>query len=262
VAYETVRLEHEGEVAVLTLNRPDRLNALTLEMLAEMEQALREVEEGPARVLVLTGAGRGFCAGADVSALARGSGTQAPDLMERARRPLGALALRLLAFPKPVLASINGVTAGAGLSLALLCDLRIASESARFTAVFVRRGLTPDYGCTWTLPRVVGLSNAFLLMYTGRVIGAQEALAMGLVSQVVPDDRLREETLGLAGEIARQAPIPQTFIRRLTWQGLTATLEQQLWQETYAQSVCRRTEDHREGVQAFLEKREPVFRGR
>ena len=265
MSYSTLILEFDGPVAVLTLNRPGRLNAINQETREEFVVALEEVREQQARALVVTGAGRGFCSGADVETLP-GAGSSdnysKSDVTDRFRPTEVPWILRLKDFETPTIAAVNGVAAGAGFSLAMACDTRIAAESARFTASFVKRGLVPDGGCTWLLPRIAGVANAFELMYTGKIIAAEEAARMGIVSRVVPDDQVVAEATSLASEIAKGPPVALEFIKRITYTGLSATLEQACQYEVYSNGICHDTEDHREGVRAFLEKRDPVSRDR
>ncbi|MCS7207154.1 MAG: enoyl-CoA hydratase-related protein [Dehalococcoidia bacterium] len=265
--YSTLEIEMGAGWAMVALNRPERLNAITPEMQTELEQALMELRAQEVRALIVTGRGRGFCSGADVSGLAGARGEGASALAGgpagRLRRPLGWPTGLLFRFGRPTIAAVNGVAAGAGLSLALACDIRLAAESARFSAIFVRRGLMPDYGCTWLLPRLIGPSRAYDMMYTGRMVSAQEAERWGLVSKVVPDDRLLEEAKALASELAKGPPLALEAIKAAVQRSLeTPRLEEHLLVEAYGQSVLMQTEDHQEGVRAFLEKREAQFKGR
>lgn len=261
---EGLKLEKLGSIAVLTLNRPEKLNAITVEMGAVgLPKLLREIEEDDdIRVLIITGAGRGFCAGADVSTLA--TITQLASKFKRQERlqAIGAFALQLYDLGKPVISAINGVAAGAGVSIALLSDIRIASENARFGMVFVHRGLIPDCGATFLMPRLLGTGKSFQLMYTGDLIDAREAERIGLVDKVVPHDALMAETMALAERLAKAPPLTLAQIRRAVHSGLLNNLEQQLFFETYAQHFLFGTEDFSEGVSSFLEKREPQFKGR
>lgn len=262
--FEGLELEKSEGIGVLTLNRPAKLNAITVEMGAVgLSKLLREIQEDDdIRVLVITGAGRGFCAGADVSTLA--SLTQLASKLKRQEKlqAVGAFALQLYDLDKPVIAAINGVAAGAGVSIALLSDIRIASENARFGMVFVDRGLIPDCGATFLMPRMLGTGKSFELMYTGDIIDAKEAERIGLVDKVVPHDRLMDETMSLAKRLAKAPPLTLAQIRRAVHSGLLNNLEQQLYFESYAQNFLFGTEDFREGVSSFLEKREPQFKGR
>lgn len=267
MGYSTLQIETGDGWALVALNRPERLNAITPEMQAELEQALADLRSQEVRALILTGRGRGFCSGADVSGMAAARGEAVSSLAGgpayRLRRPLGWPTGVVYRFGRPTIAAINGVAAGAGLSLALACDIRIAAESARFSAIFVRRGLMPDYGCTWLLPRIIGPSRAYEMMYTGRMVSSQEAERWGLVSKVVPNDRLLEEAKALATELAQGPPLSHEAIKQAVQKGLeTPRLEDHLFFEAYGQGIMSQTEDHQEGVRAFLEKREPQFKGR
>ena len=197
MTYTDIRVEKKDSIALLTLNRPDKLNALTWYSWWEIGQAVRQLgEDDEVRVLVVTGSGRGFCSGTDLAAVVAGEGEPPPAASRKERlrsRYLGAAAV--LACPKPSIAAVNGVAAGAGLSICLACDIRIASQEARFSAIWSRRALVPDMGCSYLLPRIVGISRALELMYTGRMMEAQEALAIGLVSQVVAATELMPTAL-------------------------------------------------------------------
>ncbi len=261
--HEELRLEKAEGVAVMTLNRPKRLNALTMKMMREFDKLFRELQEDDdVRVLIITGAGEGFCAGADVDSLT--SITQLGSDLPRQERlqAIGAFALLLYNLEKPVIAAVNGVAAGAGVSIALLSDIRIASEKARFTMAFVRRGLIPDCGATFLMPRLLGAAKSFELMYTGDIIDAREAERVGLVNKVVPHDRLMDEATVLAKRLAKGPPLALAQIKRAVHSGLMNDLEQQLYFESYAQNFCAGTEDLKEGVSSFVEKREPQFKGR
>ncbi len=262
--YEGLKLEKSEGIAVLTLNRPEKLNAITVEMGAVgLPKLLREIQDDDdIRVLIITGAGRGFCAGADVNTLA--SLTQLASKLKRQERlqAVGAFALLLYHLEKPVISAINGVAAGAGVSIALLSDIRIASENARFGMVFVDRGLIPDCGATFLMPRILGTGKSFELMYTGDIIDAREAERIGLVDKVVSHETLMTETMALAKRLAKAPPLTLAQIRRAVHSGLLNNLEQQLFFETYAQNFLFGTEDFLEGVNSFLEKREPQFKGR
>ncbi len=213
------------------------------------------------RVVVLTGAGKGFCSGADLM----DPGTGKPDSMDRHIR-LAALGEReqipQLNILKPTIAAINGVVAGVGMALALCCDMRVASDRARFTIPFAKRGIVPDGGVTWMLPRAVGLAKAMELTLLGGIIDAAEADRIGLVNKVVPHDQLMDEVMDMASRIAAMPPLTMALTKRALSMGAEADLAQQLYFETYAQSVCAQTEDTKEAFAAFREKREPKFTGR
>lgn len=253
----------EHRVATLTLNRPERLNAISPEMLAALREALvRLASDSDVRVLVLTGAGRGFCAGGDVKRMASGAiDYDAPDAVALLREKM-ELAQVLHDFPKPTLAQVNGPAAGAGLSLALACDLRIAGASARFTTAFARVGLSGDFGGSYFLSALVGAARAHELYLTGDTLDASHALAYGIVNRVVHDEDLAAETAGLAARLAAGPPIALTYMKRNLRAARTETLARVLDLEAQHQIAASRTADHAEAARAFVEKRPPVFWGR
>lgn len=254
----------DGGIALLTLNRPDKLNAMTWHTFAEIEHALCAAEsDDGVKVLVMTGAGRGFSAGTDLTRPADAPEPQRPVTGRRGmmRSPF-LLPEQMYRFPKPSIAAVNGVCVGAGLSLALSTDIRIAAEEARFSAIFVKRAIPPDTGTSWFLPRLVGREQALKMIYTGRMVGAQEAKEMGLVSEVVPLDGLMSRTRELAGEIARGPSVAIELARSLVTEGLTRSLEDQVLLEQFSQTITAKTEDIEEGRRSFLERREPNFQGR
>ena len=215
-------------------------------------------------MLVITGAGRGFCSGADVGDVLQ---TQLEEPEEaQSPREIEAAFHRVTdpvrSVDKPIIAALNGVAAGAGVSLALLCDIRIASENARFSLAFVRRGLIPDAGATYSLPRTIGLSKALWLMFTGDFIDARQAEQLGLVDQVVPPEKLEETVATLAKRIASGPSVAISLMKRAAYRGIHSDLDSQLEFEAFCQALCSKTKDHQEGVRAFLEKREPRFKGR
>lgn len=260
MGYATLTLERNGAIATLTLNRPEARNALDLAMRRELGSALDEVEADPgARVLVLTGAGGHFCAGGDVKSMRERRYTAAEG---RARvEVLNRLVLRLVDFPMPTLASVDGFAVGAGCNLALACDLIVASDRARFGQVFARLGLVPDGGGTWLLPRLVGLARAKELIFTAEIIDAAEAARIGLVNRVVPAAALAEETTRLAERIAAGPPLALRLAKRLVNRAAASDLAAALEAEAAAQAIAVTSEDHQEGLQAFFEKRAPRFRG-
>jgi 2-(1,2-epoxy-1,2-dihydrophenyl)acetyl-CoA isomerase len=262
-SYEQLVVERDGAVAVVRLNNPSKLNALSDTMTAELNAALEELAGDPGvRALVLTGEGRGFCSGADLGDIDRagtGGGAAPSELLENGY----AKAARLLATaPKPVIASVNGVAAGAGMALALACDLRVASGDAWFTMGFVRIGLVPDSGAAHFLPRIVGAARALELSITGDRVDAETALRIGLVTRVVPGDRLRDETLELATRLAAMPTTAIALTKTLLRDASALSLEDTLALEGRVQDEAALTADHREGVDAFLQKREPRFEGR
>lgn len=261
--YQDIILEKEDGIATLTLNRPDKLNAISVAMREELPEAIDEVRgDDDVRVLVVTGAGRGFCSGADVGGqAARIAGEEVTKSRRSILAPLGIWGFPLVELEKPTIAAVNGVAAGAGVSIALLCDIRIAAQSARFTAAWVRRGLIADVGATYFLPRIVGVEKALELMYTGDIIDVREAERIGLVSRVAPDDDLMKVTRELATKIAKGPPIAIELMKRAVYRDILSDLGTKLDFETYAQNVCYQSEDYKEGVSSFFEKREAHFKG-
>ncbi len=262
---DELKLDKDQGVAILTLNRPEKMNAMTTQMWNGLRGCVEDVRRDEAvKVLLITGSGSAFCAGSDiVKRLAAWAGVDtrgAPrqELLE----PLGFVASLIHGLSKPIIGAINGVAAGAGLSLALLCDIRIASDKARFSARWARVGLIPDLGATYLLPRVIGVDRSLELMFTGDMIDASEAERIGLVTRVVPSEELLAVSLELARKIASGPTVALHFIKRGVHRGLHSTLDEQLEFESWGQSVCRATEDHREGILAFQEKRPPRFLGR
>ena len=264
MSQELLEVVKDG-VATLTMNRPDRLNALSEAMLDAMLEALPRLA-GDARVgvVVLTGAGRGFCAGGDVKAMAEGREMAGDTLEERAQglRAKMEASRWLHEMPKPTLAMVRGAAAGAGLSLALACDIRVAGEGAKFGTAFARVGYSGDFGGSYYLTQLVGTAKARELYYTADLVDAKTALGLGLVNHVVPDDRLEEEALALAGRIARGPRIAHGYMKRNLNAAESATLKDVLDLEAWHHTRTGQTEDHREATKAFVEKREPTFRGR
>src|SRR4249920_2073113 len=252
-----VETSRDGAVLTITLNRPDVLNAFTSEMHRQLVGAFKEARDPEVRAVVVTGAGRGFCVGQDLNEF----GEAARDISGRLRRHYHPTVLAVRELEKPVLAAVNGPAAGAGLSFACACDLRIAAESATFVPAFINIGLVPDMGGTFFVCRLLGAARAFEWMTSGRRLIAPEALEWGLVSRVVPDDALAEEAAGWGAELAAMPTRGIALSKRLFDRAERATLEEQLELEAQLQAVATRTDDFREGVAAFLEKRDPRFVG-
>ena len=262
MAYEQLLVDRDGTVATVRLNHPSTLNALSDTMTAELNEALALLaDDGDVRAIVVTGEGRGFCPGADLGDIDRaGAGEARPsDLLEGG---YARAARRLASAPKPVIAAVNGVAAGAGMALALACDIRIASDAAWFTMGFVRIGLAPDSGAAFFLPRIVGAARALELSITGERVEAGRALEIGLVSRVVPADRLHEETMELANRLAEMPTTAIGLTKELLRDASALSLDETLALEGRVQDEAAATADHREGVTAFLEKRPPRFQGR
>jgi len=259
-----VLTERRGRVALITLNRPDSLNALSVPMrdplLESFGNAARDPEVG---AIVVTGAGRAFSSGGDItfmqSVMERGGRFEDFRALVDAGRDL---ALAIAKVEKPVVAAVNGAAAGGGMGLALLCDIRWASEKAKFGQSFVKIGLHPDWGSLYALPRLVGAARALELMWTGELIDAAEALRLGIVSRVLPAELLLQETLAFAERLAQGPAVAIGEIKRSVRRALGYTLEQALEREIQAQERCWNTKDAREGFTAFLAKRDPRFEGR
>lgn len=254
-----IRVETAEAIATITLDRPDALNALTIPMKVALLEALRAIAADRAvRAVVLTGAGRAFCAGQDLRERLEPG---APPLGEELRERYNPIILALRSLPQPVIAAVNGVAAGAGASLAFACDLRVAADTARFVLAFERIGLVPDSGATWTLPRLVGGAKAAELALLGEAVTAEEALRIGLVGRVVPADELPAAARALALRLAAAAPAALAATKRLLDGAFEHDLAAALEAEASAQDALGRTDDHAEGIAAFIEKRPPRFRG-
>ncbi len=260
---ELVLETREGSVITLALNRPDRLNALNVELGVALAAALRRVgKDAEARCVVLTGSGRAFCSGGDLVLLRSARSRNAGHELEGLLRAGSEIILAVADMPVPVLASVNGPAAGAGMNLALACDLRIASDQAGFGQNFAKVGLFPDFGGTYLLPRLVGPARAAQMFYTGEMITAVEAERIGIVNRVVPHERLAEETRALAGRLAAAPPLAVRAVRQTLFGSERAALERALEAEARQQAECFFSEDCAEGLNAFFEKRPPRFRGK
>jgi 2-(1,2-epoxy-1,2-dihydrophenyl)acetyl-CoA isomerase len=253
-----VETARDDSVLTVALNRPDKLNAFDAATHAAFAGALKEASDPEVRAVVLTGSGRGFCVGQDLAELSDGDRDVAALLRERWNRHV----LGLRGLQKPVLAAVNGAAAGAGLSLACACDLRVAADSAVFVPAFVNVGLVPDTGGSWLVPQLLGYARAFEWMCSGRKVGADEALAWGLVAEVVPADDVLARAQARAAELAALPTRAIAMTKRLFERAAVTRLEDQLEVEAQLQLAATRSEDFAEGVAAFLEKREPRFTGR
>jgi len=260
MGYATLMLERTGAVATLTLNRPGARNALDMTMRQEVLAALDEVEaDAGSRVLVLTGAGEHFCAGGDVKSMRERRQTAAEG--RHRVQLLNKMVLRLVDFPRPTIAMVDGYAVGAGTNLALCCDLVVASDRAKFGELFNKIGLAPDGGGTWLLPRLVGLARAKELIFTGDVFDAAEAARLGLVNRVVLAAELRAVTRALAEKIAAGPPAVQRMAKHMVNRAATTDLAAALDLEAYSQGLAIAGDDHQEGLAAFFEKRAPKFTG-
>lgn len=257
---DTVLRESTSGVLTLTLNRPDALNSFTVEMKDALLAALRDAARDPeVRVVVLTGAGRAFSAGQD---LKERQGPDVDDLGTELRKRYNPIILAMRRLEKPIVGAINGVAAGAGMSLALACDIVIASDRATFVEAFTRVGLVPDTGSSWFLPRLVGYARAAELMLTADPLDPVTAERIGLVNRVVPADQLVAEANSIAVKLAASAPLALALAKRALNRAMGSSLEDALDYEAQLQSIAGRSTDHREGVTAFVEKRPPKFTGK
>jgi len=264
MTYECLLYEVKDGIATLTLNRPDRLNALGGSLRDDLHDAVtRSAADPDVRVMVITGAGKGFCSGGDVKAMGEAkAGQRERPLIEKIAPGRDRTLLAMREAPQPIIAAVNGAAAGAGMNLALGCDIRIASTAARFTQAFVKRGLHPDWGGTYFLPRLVGTAKACEMIFTGDVIDAAEAERLGIVSRVVAPEELMPTAYELARRIATGPPVAIRLAKRSIYANSELDLRAALQVETMAQNICFETDDATEGIRAFGEKRAPVFKGR
>ena len=264
MTYKCLLFDVKDRVATLTLNRPERLNALGDTLREDLHDAILKCgADAGVGAIVITGAGRGFCSGGDVKSMSdRDQAGQGATAAEQLGPVRDRCVLAMRDCPKPIIAAVNGAAAGAGMNLALACDLRIASTAAKFSQAFVKRGLPPDWGGSWFLPRVVGTAKACELIFTGDTIDAAEALRLGIVNAVTAPEALMDAAYALARKIAAGPPVALQLSKRAIYRNLEADLRAGLEFETFAQGVCKATEDAKEGVKAFIEKRAPVFRGK
>lgn len=260
--HDLILTEDRDHVRTILLNRPEKLNALTTELAEGMIAAIETADrDDRVHVILLSGAGRGFCAGLDLTAPRERADAGRWERMDDLGW-VGRQALVIAGASKPVVAAINGPAAGAGLSIALAADVRVMAAGARITTGYARRGLCPDGGMSWFLPRIVGLTRAADLVLTARDVPAEEALALGIVAAVYPDDSFREQAHAYAARLAANAPIGMTNSKRLLAESFANPLPTHLRRELALIRQCFQTEDVREGLRAFIEKRPPVFQGR
>jgi 2-(1,2-epoxy-1,2-dihydrophenyl)acetyl-CoA isomerase len=263
MSYETIQLEMRDSVCVLTLNRPDRLNALNVQVAHDFKAAIKDALDRGARAIVLTGAGRAFCAGGDLremQEIAKKDG-RVEAFFEEPLRLLNEAILMIRRTPVPFIAAVNGVASGGGCNLALACDLVIAAESARFNQAFIKIGLTPDCGATFILPRLVGWKRATELLFTGDLISAQAAAEMGMINSVARDEELMSAAMAMAEKLAQAPTAAIAEIKMLLEASAVNDYGSQLDLERKTQIESGKTKDFVEGVSAFLEKRPPRFVG-
>jgi enoyl-CoA hydratase/carnithine racemase len=266
--YQMVILQVKEHIAHLTLNRPERLNALTPLLEEELGVAIQEVAKNDdARVLIVTGAGKAFCAGADLEGLAGGKEKTSynsghPEEVRRGFSRAQATILGLQRLEKPSIAMVNGPAVGGGFDIACACDIRIGSPRARFMSAFVKLGLFPGWGGTWLYPRVLGLGKAAELLFTGDFLEAEEAYRIGFLNKLVPDEQLEAATMELAAKIAKGPPIAIRLAKLQLYKGLEMDLETAMQVAAAMEAITLTSHDHREGVAAFKEKREAKFEGR
>jgi 2-(1,2-epoxy-1,2-dihydrophenyl)acetyl-CoA isomerase len=271
MSYEAILYETRGPVAIITLNRPERLNAIGQAVREEVHQAVQAAHEDDAiRAAIITGAGKGFCSGADLSgaaARAAGGGAIAPPAPSQAEKMdemgwVGRWAKRFAYFDKPLIAAVNGVAAGAGMSMALACDVRVGSTNARFKTVFVERNLSPDSGMSYFLPRIVGYSRAADLVFSSRAVNAEEAYRIGLLDRVVEPDQLIDASVTLAQEMAQWPPLAIRMAKKVLQHNQDAELDEALRYESVALGFARKAvADTRESIASFAEKRKGVYTG-
>lgn len=263
MSFEHILFTIEQGVATLTLNRPEQLNSFNAQMHKEVREALKQVRQNAeVRCLLITGAGRGFCAGQDLGDRNVAPGAAAPDLGESIEKNYNPLIRALRDLPMPVICAVNGVAAGAGANIALACDITLAAKSASFIQAFCKIGLVPDSGGTWTLPRAVGMARAKALALLGDKLPAEQAEQWGMIWRCVDDAALQDEALKLARQLATQPTYGLALIKRALNASASNSFDEQLDLERDLQRLAGRSEDYREGVSAFMAKRTPEFKGR
>ena len=262
--FETLILKKEAFIATLILNRPEKLNIFNEKMFEELDMALEDAgKDDGTRVLVLTGAGRAFCAGGDVGNMPGAEKGQSPEDYRQHLLRLQKVYIKLHHFEKPTIAMVNGAAVGGGFDLALSCDMRVGSEKSKFMVAFTRIGLIPGTGGMYFMPRILGMAKACELIFTGDFITGEEAKKAGILSKLVPSEDLEKETMKLAGKIAKGPPIAIKLAKMQLYRGLElSNLDAALQYTAAAQLIVFESEDHKEGIRAFMEKREPIFKGR
>lgn len=256
-----LRIDDEGPVRVVTLDRPERKNAIPVTGWAELEGVFRDFEGSDARALIVTGSGGDFCAGADLDESRLGETPPVPERYTR-MKTVGAAATALHRLTKPTIAAVDGVAVGAGMNLALGCDVVVCTDRARFSEIFVRRGLALDFGGSWLLPRIVGLQRAKELALSGRIVEAAEAVEIGLALEAVEPDRLMDRAMEMAQSFLQGAPLAQGFVKQQLNASFESSFSESIGWESESQTITLGTEDAREGVASFLEKRPPTWHGR
>jgi 2-(1,2-epoxy-1,2-dihydrophenyl)acetyl-CoA isomerase len=261
--FKTLILKREEGIATIILNRPERLNAINSEMISELNHALEEVaRDEQVRVVILTGAGRAFSAGADLKEVESLSEVTPEDKRRHLEGGAQEVVRRLQRMGKPTIAMVNGAAAGAGFDWALACDIRIGAETARFRAAYTIIGLIPGAGATWLLSRIVGPNRTAEIIFTGDFVEAKEAERIGILNRIFPVEELEKETMALARRIASNPPIALRLDKQLLYKGLEVDLDTALGMAAAFQTICLASEDHKEAVAAFKEKRQPLFKGR
>lgn len=262
MSYETIEFSISEGVAVLKLNRPESLNSFNTQMHSEVRSALKEIKKDKnVRCLLLTGNGRGFCAGQDLSDRNVAPGAEAPNLGESIEKNYSPMLRTIRALEMPVICAVNGVAAGAGANIAFACDIVLAAKSASFIQAFCKIGLLPDCGGTWSLPRLVGPARAMALSMLGDKLPAEQAADWGMIWKAVDDESLQDEAMKMAQHFATQPTKGLALIKRAIQASATNTFDEQLDLERDLQTLAGRTDDYREGVAAFMEKRQPQFKG-
>ena len=265
---KTVVVKKEDHIATITLNRPEAMNALNHSLFEEFLAALGEVNrDDDVWVVIITGAGKAFCVGVDIKEKSGGADRLLPDTtieegIRYARHYPQAITRAIIDLEKPTIAMVNGPALADGFDWALACDLRVASTNARFMNAFIRMAVFPNTGATWLMPRVLGMTKAFELLYTGEWLNAEEADRLGILNRLASPENLEKETMALAKRIASQAPIPIRMMKRQVWLGMETNFDAILDLAGDAEMICLKTEDHKEALAAFRQKREPVFKGK
>jgi len=257
--YDNIKFEIKDSVATITLNRAKVLNSFNYEMADDVIDALNKCKDSAVRAVVFTGSGRGFCAGQDLEEATRAGGPSIEEIVEHTYNPIVTLIREL---EKPVIGAVNGIAAGAGANLALICDITFASESSTFIQSFSNIGLVPDSGGTFTLPRLIGMQRATAMMFLGNKVTAKDAKELGMIYDVVADEELENSAFNFALKLAKRPTIGLALTKKALNASYTNSLSEQLNLEKDLQAIAAKTEDHKESLQAFFEKRKPVYKGK